>query len=195
MFCQIWVKWFSRKRINLSLPRLRLIHKFRVHCFQRSCPLNPPILGDFEFRSPPKLGGIKGGQCSILRSFQDVYKRQPWQGEVPQAVRFCPPKRSLEFFSSIAFTDLCRMDSFSRGWRQRGILRLVTISPNPFMKEHCASGINRGGLRGLAKSIDVTDHMPGFSDIPENPLQRIPRGALKGITRSQLRSQASSFEG
>jgi hypothetical protein len=56
--------------------QLRLIHKFRVNCFQRSCPLNPPMLGDFEFRSPPKLGGIKGGQCSIVQSFQDVYKRQ-----------------------------------------------------------------------------------------------------------------------
>jgi hypothetical protein len=36
------------------------------------------ILGDFKFRFLPKFEGIKGDQCSILRLFRDVYKRQAW---------------------------------------------------------------------------------------------------------------------
>jgi hypothetical protein len=43
---------------------LPLIHKFLTYCFQRSSPLNPPILGDFELRSPPRIGGSKGGNAT-----------------------------------------------------------------------------------------------------------------------------------
>jgi hypothetical protein len=44
---------------------LPLMHKFLANGFQLFSPLYPPILGDFKFRSPPKFGGIEGGNAAF----------------------------------------------------------------------------------------------------------------------------------
>lgn len=46
-----------------QFPRkgLRRTHKSSGLCLRRSCPLNPPILGDFEV-VPPRHWGARGGE-------------------------------------------------------------------------------------------------------------------------------------
>jgi len=61
---EFWPVGQPHRLRHLSFQRLPLIHKFLTDCFQWFSPLNPPILGDFKLRSPPSIGGTKGGECA-----------------------------------------------------------------------------------------------------------------------------------
>jgi hypothetical protein len=51
----------------------RMSEKYLVPCIR---PLNPPILGDFEFQNPLELGG-RGAECNKVCYFSDILSGNP----------------------------------------------------------------------------------------------------------------------